>query len=144
MEEARGYVQGPSLIKGILTPEDARIAVQRGFDGIIVSNHGGRSLDYAPSSLEVLESIVAEVNGAVPVLIDSGFRRGSDVMKALALGADGVFLGRASRWGLGAFGPAGAQRVLEIMQQELRDAMALTGRRNLAMIDRTAVTTEFP
>jgi isopentenyl diphosphate isomerase/L-lactate dehydrogenase-like FMN-dependent dehydrogenase len=144
MEEIREYCRVPVIIKGLMTPEDARLAIDRGFDGIIVSNHGGRSLDYAPSTLEVLEDIVTEVDGRVPVMVDSGFRRGSDVMKALALGADAILLGRAARWGLGAFGAGGAQRVLEIMQAELREAMALTGRRNLAMIDRTAVRTDFP
>jgi isopentenyl diphosphate isomerase/L-lactate dehydrogenase-like FMN-dependent dehydrogenase len=144
MEEIREYCRVPVIIKGLMTPEDARLAIDRGFDGIIVSNHGGRSLDYAPTTLEVHEDIVTEVDGRVPVMVDSGFRRGSDVMKALALGADAILLGRAARWGLGAFGAGGAQRVLEIMQAELREAMALTGRRNLAMIDRTAVRTDFP
>jgi 4-hydroxymandelate oxidase len=143
MESLREFVNVPVLIKGILTPEDARICVQRGFDGVIVSNHGARSLDYAPSTLEVLPEIVNAVGGQIPVLIDSGFRRGSDVFKALALGADAACVGRATRWGLGAFGPAGVQRVLEILQAELRDSMARTGRRTLAEIDRSAVTTDF-
>jgi isopentenyl diphosphate isomerase/L-lactate dehydrogenase-like FMN-dependent dehydrogenase len=133
----------PLLIKGVMTASDARICVDRGFDGIVVSNHGGRSMDYVPSTLEVLEEIVQEVGGAIPVLIDSGFRRGSDVFKALALGADAVCFGRAPRWGLGAFGPAGAERVLQILQNELREAMASTGRQNLAAIDRTTIRTDF-
>lgn len=143
MSELRDYVDVPVLMKGILTPEDALICVERGFDGVIVSNHGGRSLDYAPSTLEVLPEIAQAVGGRIPVLMDGGIRRGSDVFKALALGADAVLTGRAIRWGLGAFGPQGAQRVLEILQAELREAMAATGRLDLASIDATAVTTDF-
>jgi 4-hydroxymandelate oxidase len=143
MEQVRDRCRVPVLLKGILTPEDARIAVERGFHGIIVSNHGGRSLDYSPSTLEVLPNIVDVVAGRFPVLIDSGFRRGSDAFKALALGASGVLFGRAPRWGLAAFGPAGAQRILETFQAELKDAMARTGRQTLAAVDRTAVRTDF-
>ncbi len=110
--------------------EDARLCVERGFDGIVVSNHGGRSMDYGPSTLEVLPEIVAAVNGKIPVMIDSGFRRGSDVLKALALGADAVWLGRASRWALGAFGPVGVERLLtEIIFKELVAAAARPERR---------------
>jgi len=109
-----------------------------------VSNHGGRALDYGPATLEALPAIVDEVKGRVPVLIDSGFRTGADVFKALALGAQGVMLGRATRWGLGAFGPAGVQRLLEIVQTELATTMRHAGRATLASIDRTAVRTRFP
>ncbi len=133
----------PVLVKGILTGEDARICVERGFDGVIVSNHGARTLEYVPSTIEVLPEIVDAVGGRIPVLIDSGFRSGVDVFKALALGADAVAIGRPTRWGLGAFGPAGVQRVVEIMQRQLREAMVLTGRSNIASIDRTAVRTNF-
>ena len=90
----------PLLVKGILTAEDAVMCVEHGVDGIIVSNHGGRSMDYGPSTLEVLPEIVAAVNRRVPVLTDSGYRRGADILKALALGADAVLLGRATRWAL--------------------------------------------
>lgn len=144
LDRIRAYVRVPMLIKGILTAEDARISVDRGFDGVIVSNHGARTLDYVPSTLEVLQEIVAEVSGEVPVLIDSGFRRGSDVFKALALGADAVCLGRAARWGLGAFGDQGVTRVLEIVKSELEEAMVLSGRASLADIDTTAVRTALP
>ena len=132
------------LAKGILTGEGARKCLDHGVDGIIVSNHGGRSLDYGPSTLEVLEEVVEAVGGRVPVLIDSGFRRGADVLKALALGADAVCLGRASRWGLGAFGEPGAQKVIEIINTELVDAMAAVGRTSIAAIDRSIVRTNFP
>jgi isopentenyl diphosphate isomerase/L-lactate dehydrogenase-like FMN-dependent dehydrogenase len=132
------------LVKGILTAEDAVICVERGLDGIIVSNHGGRSLDYGPSTLEVLPEIVDAVRGRIPVLVDSGFRRGTDVLKALALGADAVCLGRATRWGLGAFGAPGVQRVLEMLQAELVAAMAAAGRASLAALDGTAVKASFP
>ena len=132
------------LAKGILTGDDAKKCLEHGVDGIVVSNHGGRALDYGPSTLEVLEEVVDAVAGRAPVLIDSGFRRGGDVLKALALGADAVCLGRASRWGLGAFGEPGAQKVIEMVNTELREAMASVGRASLAEIDRSIVTTTFP
>ena len=134
----------PMLAKGILTGEGAKKCLEHGVDGIVVSNHGGRALDYGPSSLEVLEEVVEAVDGRVPVLIDSGFRRGTDVLKALALGADAVCLGRASRWGLGAFGEPGAQKVLEIVNAELKQAMASVGAASLKDIDRSIVKTNFP
>jgi 4-hydroxymandelate oxidase len=144
LDDIRPFIKGPMLVKGIVTAEDAKICVQRGYDGIVVSNHGGRTLDYVPSTLEVLPEIVDAVGGKIPVLVDSGFRRGSDLVKAIALGASAVCLGRAPRWGLGAFGPAGVQRLLEIIQAEFREAMARTGRTTLAALDRTAVRTNFP
>jgi 4-hydroxymandelate oxidase len=144
LDDIRPFVKGPMLVKGIINPDDARICVERGYDGIIVSNHGGRALDYVPSTLEVLPEIVDAVGGKIPVLVDSGFRRGADIVKAIALGANAVCLGRAPRWGLGAFGPAGVQRLLEIIQSEFREAMARTGRTTLAALDRTAVRTNFP
>jgi 4-hydroxymandelate oxidase len=144
LDQIRPLISGPMLVKGILTAEDALLCLEHGAQGIIVSNHGGRSLDYGASTLEVLPEIVDAVRGRVPVLIDSGFRRGADVMKALALGASAVCLGRATRWGLGAFGTPGAQRVIEMVQAELVAAMAAAGRRSLADLDRTAVRTRFP
>ena len=108
-----------------------------------VSNHGGRSLDYGPSTLEVLPEIADAVQGRVPILFDSGIRRGSDILKALALGASAVSLGRVPLWGLAAYGAQGVQKVLEILQAELVQAMAATGRPTLASIDRTLVRTEF-
>jgi isopentenyl diphosphate isomerase/L-lactate dehydrogenase-like FMN-dependent dehydrogenase len=136
-------VKGKLLIKGILDPEDAKLAIEHGADGITVSNHGGRSMDYGPSSLEVLPEIVAAVNGRIPVLFDSGIRRGADIFKALALGANAVQLGRTARWGLGAFGAAGAQRVIEILQAELVQAAAAAGCATLSDINKTTVKTHF-
>ena len=143
-DDLRPMIEVPMLAKGILTGDGAKKCLEHGVDGIIVSNHGGRSLDYGPSTLEVLEEVVEAVGGRVPVLIDSGFRRGADVLKALALGADAVCLGRASRWGLGAFGEPGAQKVIEIINTELVHAMAAVGRTTIAAIDRSIVRTNFP
>jgi 4-hydroxymandelate oxidase len=143
LDQIRPFIRGPMLVKGILTGEDARIALDHGAQGIVVSNHGGRSLDYGPSTIEVLPEIADAVAGRVPILIDSGIRRGTDVFKALALGATVVCLGRAVRWGYGAFGPAGAQKVVELIRAELVAAMAAAGRRAIADLDRSAVATRF-
>jgi len=134
----------PLLAKGILTAEDARLCLEHGLDGVYVSNHGGRSLDYAPATLEVLPEIVDAVKGKVPVLLDGGIRRGSDILKALALGASAVCVGRVPLWGLGSFGPAGVQKVLEILQAELVQAMAAVGTQSIASLDRKCVRTDFP
>jgi isopentenyl diphosphate isomerase/L-lactate dehydrogenase-like FMN-dependent dehydrogenase len=143
IDDVRKMVKGPLLIKGILDSEDAKLAIEHGADAIIVSNHGGRSMDYGPSSLEVLPEIVAAVNGRIPVLFDSGVRRGADIFKALALGANGVMLGRTTRWGLAAFGTAGAQRLIEILQHELVQAAAAAGCAKLSDINKTKVKTHF-
>jgi isopentenyl diphosphate isomerase/L-lactate dehydrogenase-like FMN-dependent dehydrogenase len=143
LDQIRQMVKVPLLVKGILTAEDAALCLEHGVDGIVVSNHGGRSMDYGPSTLEVLPEIVATVTRRIPVLIDSGFRRGSDILKALALGADAVLLGRATRWALGAFGAPGAQRLLEIIQRELVEAAAAAGRPTRASIDASIVRTRF-
>jgi 4-hydroxymandelate oxidase len=144
IDEIRKIVTVPLLVKGILTAEDAVRCLEHGVDGVIVSNHGGRSMDYGPSTLEVLPEIATAINGRIPVLTDSGYRRGSDVLKALALGANAVMLGRATRWALAAFGAPGVQRLLEIVQRELRDAAAAAGRTTLASIDRSVVRARFP
>ena len=143
-EALRSMVQIPLVVKGLLTGEDAALAVENGLDGIIVSNHGGRTLDYTPSTLEVLPEIVDAVGGRIPVLIDGGFRRGSDILKALALGADAVCLGRAYRWGLGSFGPPGVTRVLEMVQTGLAEAMTRCGVSSLDEVDGSLVRTDFP
>jgi len=140
----RPMVKVPLLAKGIVTAEDAKLCLDHGLDGVYVSNHGGRSLDYSPSTLEVLPEIVDAVGGKAPILFDSGVRRGADALKALALGASAICLGRIPRWGLGAYGAPGVQRILELMQAELVDAMSYTGRPTLASIDRTLVRTDFP
>jgi 4-hydroxymandelate oxidase len=144
LDEVRQMIKVPLLVKGILTAEDAALCVERGVDAIIVSNHGGRSMDYGPSTLEVLPEIVDAVKGRIAVITDSGYRRGSDILKALALGANAVLLGRTTRWALGAFGPAGAQRLLELVQRELVDAAAAAGRATMASIDASLVKTQFP
>ncbi|MBI4164535.1 MAG: alpha-hydroxy-acid oxidizing protein [Acidobacteria bacterium] len=115
------------VLKGIIAPEDAALCVKYGFDGMIVSNHGGRAGDFGTSSISVLPEIVAVVKGKIPILVDSGFRRGMDVIKALAMGATAVGICRPYLWGLGAFGQAGVERVLEILRTETRVAMAQAG-----------------
>lgn len=143
IDTVRKMVKGPLVLKGVLEPEDARLAIGHGADAIIVSNHGGRSMDYGPSSLEVLPEVVAAVNGRIPVLFDSGIRRGADIFKALALGASGVMIGRTSRWGLAAFGSAGAQRLIEILQQELVQVAAAAGCAKLSDINKATVKANF-
>ena len=144
VDAIRAYTNVPLLIKGVLTAEDARLAAERGASGVIVSNHGGRYLDYAPSTFEVLPEIVDAVAGRIPVLVDGGFRRGTDIFKALAAGAKAVQVGRPPLWGLGAFGAQGVQRVLEILQGELSMAMAATGCATVAAITRSAVRFDLP
>ena len=125
---------GPVLVKGVLDAEDARLAVANGADGIIVSNHGGRQLDGAPSSIRVLPSIVDAVGSQVEVFMDGGVRSGQDVLKALALGAKGTFIGRAMVYGLGAGGEAGVSRALNIVREEMDITMALMGERDIRNI----------
>jgi 4-hydroxymandelate oxidase len=131
----RGLVPGlPIVVKGLLTAEDAELAVQAGADAIVVSNHGGRQLDSSPAGLDALPEVVAQVAGRVPVLMDGGVRRGVDVLKALALGASGVLVGRPTVWGLAAEGEAGVAGVLAILRAEFENAMALSGCRTVAEI----------
>ena len=120
------------LIKGVLTAADARRAVALGCDGIVLTNHGGRQLDYCVAPIEMLSEIAAEVGGRLPVLIDSGVRRGTDIAKALALGADGVMVGRATLYGLAAAGEPGARRALEMLTVELDRVMGQLGCRTVA------------
>jgi 4-hydroxymandelate oxidase len=129
----------PVLLKGLLTAEDARMAVEAGVEGIIVSNHGGRQLDGAPASLDALPEVVEAVEGSAEVYVDGGVRRGSDVLKALGLGARAVMVGRPVLWGLAANGEAGVGQVLLMLKEELALAMTLAGRRTIADIDRSLV-----
>jgi len=140
--ELADFAKAPVLIKGILTAEDARLAVEHGAAGIVVSNHGGRYLDSAPATIAVLPEIVSSVGGRIPVLIDGGFRRGADILKALALGAKAVLLGRPPLWGLGAYGEAGVTRILQLLETELALAMGLAGRSNLGSLDPSLVRIE--
>lgn len=129
----------PVLVKGILTAEDALLAVEHGADGIVVSNHGGRQLDACPASLDALPEVVEAVGGRLPVLMDGGVRRGTDVLKAMALGAAAVMVGRPAAWALAAEGEDGVAGVLGIFRAEVENAMALTGCRSVAEIGRELV-----
>jgi len=124
------------VIKGIMSSRDARLAIEHGADGIIVSNHGGRGIDTGLSTVEVLPSIVDEVKGEIPVLVDSGFRRGTDIFKALAIGATAVCVGRPYAWGLASFGQEGVEVALDILRSELDVTMRGMGAPNLASISR--------
>jgi isopentenyl diphosphate isomerase/L-lactate dehydrogenase-like FMN-dependent dehydrogenase len=141
LDRLRKTWKGKLFIKGMDTREDARMCVEHGVDGMLVSNHGGRSTETLRSTLEALPEVVAAVNGKIPVFVDGGFRRGTDVFKALALGAKGVGIGRPFLWGLGAFGQAGVDRVIEIMQGELKMVMGNCGTRTVADITRDYIAT---
>ena len=123
----RGRTRLPILVKGVLHPADARLAVEHGVDGLVVSNHGGRQLDGAIASLDALPAVVDAVAGRVPVLVDGGIRRGTDVLTALALGAAAVLIGRPVIWGLAVGGAAGVRHVLELLRADLDRALALAG-----------------
>ena len=131
----RGMTSKPLIIKGILSAEEAELALQHGVDAIVVSNHGGRQLDGAVSSLEALPGIVRQVNGRVPVLLDGGIRRGSDVIIALALGATACLLGRPQLWGVSVAGEAGVRHLLDIYAKEIDLAMGLCGLHRISDID---------
>ena len=134
--EFRRMWDGPFIVKGIMDPRDAREAVNVGADAIVVSNHGGRQLDGALSSIRALPAIVDAVGDAIEVHFDGGIRTGQDVLKALAMGATGTYIGRAYVYGLGAMGEAGVTAALEIIRKELDLSMALCGRRSAAALDR--------
>jgi 4-hydroxymandelate oxidase len=125
------------IIKGLETREDAELACEHGADGIVVSNHGGRALETGRGTIECLPEVVGAVRGRIPVLVDGGFRRGTDVFKALALGARAVGIGRPYLWGLGAFGQPGVERVLEILNAELLLTMRQCGARSVPEITRS-------
>jgi 4-hydroxymandelate oxidase len=139
VEWLRSFTKVPLLLKGILNPADADRAVQSGAGGIMVSNHGGRNLDTVPATIDALPLITEKIAGRVPILMDGGIRRGTDVLKALALGANAVLIGRPYLYGLAADGQNGVTRVLQILQREFLMAMALSGRTSISEIDRSVL-----
>jgi L-lactate dehydrogenase (cytochrome)/(S)-mandelate dehydrogenase len=136
VDELRRTWAGPLILKGVLHPQEARTAVDRGVDALIVSNHGGRQLDGAPATIDALPGIVEAVGGRIPILIDGGIRRGSDVVKALAMGAKACLIGRPQLWGLAVAGEAGVAHMLAIYRQEIDRVMGLCGVTNVAGIDK--------
>ena len=130
----RDQVQGRLILKGIVTAEDAELALEYGVDGIIISNHGGRAEESLISTIEQVPEIAAVVNGRMPIIVDSGFRRGTDVFKALAMGATAVGIGRPHCWGLGAMGQEGVEQVVDILNAELRTTMRQAGCASIAEI----------
>ncbi|MBL9216544.1 MAG: alpha-hydroxy-acid oxidizing protein [Opitutaceae bacterium] len=141
IEWIRGLTRMPVLLKGVMHPGDAETGLKLGADGIIVSNHGGRCLDTQPATIEALPRVADQVAGRVPVIVDGGIRRGTDVVKALALGAAAVQIGRPYVYGLAVGGAEGVAHVVKILRQELLMAMALLGCRNLAAINRSVLWT---
>jgi L-lactate dehydrogenase (cytochrome) len=144
VEWVRDMWPGKLIIKGILDLEDAKTATKTGADAIIVSNHGGRQLDGAPSSISALPRIVDAIGTQKEVLFDGGVRSGQDVLRALALGAKGCLIGRAFLYGLGAGGEAGVTTAIELIRRELDISMALTGVRGIDQIDRSVLADEWP
>jgi 4-hydroxymandelate oxidase len=130
----------PLLVKGVLTAEDARLAAEHGAAGVIVSNHGGRQLDTVLAGADALPEVVDAVGDRLDVLVDGGIRRGTDVVKALALGARAVLIGRPPLWGLAVDGATGVQRVLETLIAELENALTLVGAPRLTDLDRSFLT----
>lgn len=139
IEWLRSFAKIPLLLKGVLNPEDADRGVQAGVAGIMVSNHGGRNLDTVPATIDALPQVADKVAGRVPVFVDGGIRRGTDVLKAIAFGASAVLIGRPYVYGLGAAGQAGVTKVLNILQREFQMAMVLTGRTTIQSIDRAVL-----
>jgi len=135
VDRLRALWPGKLILKGIMRADDAREAARHGVDAIVVSNHGGRNMDSAPSPLAVLPSVVEAVAGRMGVIVDSGVRRGSDIVKALALGADCVLTGRATLYGVGGFGAPGAEKALAILKDEMRRTMAYVGLSRTADVD---------
>jgi 4-hydroxymandelate oxidase len=135
----RESIKAPLVLKGIMHPDEARLAVSRGVDGIVVSNHGGIYTTGFADPTEMLPSVAESVGGKIPVLVDGSYRRGTDILKALALGARAVLLGRPPVWGLAAYGAEGVQAVLEMLQTELARNMAMCGKADVGSIDRTLI-----
>ncbi|MDE1820586.1 MAG: alpha-hydroxy-acid oxidizing protein [Euryarchaeota archaeon] len=139
MERVRESTKLPLVVKGVLTAEDAARAVELGAKGVVVSNHGGRQLDGAPASLRALPEVVRAVGSKAEVYLDSGIRRGSDILAALALGARGVGIGRPVLWALGCGGEAGVAKLLRLLREELETSMRLAGRRSIGEVDSSLV-----
>jgi isopentenyl diphosphate isomerase/L-lactate dehydrogenase-like FMN-dependent dehydrogenase len=139
IDRLRDNLSVPLLLKGIMSPEEATAAVKHGVQGIIVSNYRGRSATGLAAPIEVLPSIADAVGGKIPILIDGSFRRGGDIIKAIALGAKAVLLGRPPLWGLAAYGAEGVQHVIQLLQHELAREMSMCGKVKLADLDRTVV-----
>ncbi len=138
-QRLRKSVSVPVIVKGVLNPADARTAIDKGAQGLIVSNHGGKLVDGLPAGIEALAAVAEAAGDRVPVLADGGFRRGTDILKALALGAKAVLVGRPVLYGLAAYGADGVRTVLEMLHYELSLNMGLCGRANLAALDRSVV-----
>jgi 4-hydroxymandelate oxidase len=141
VKRLRDTVTVKLLLKGIVTSEDAQIAIEHGVDGLIVSNHGGRDEESLRPTIESLPEVIEGVAGKLPVIVDGGIRRGTDIFKAVAMGATAVGIGRPEAWGLGAFGQPGVEAVLEILRRELRTIMRQAGTPSLDKITRNAVVT---
>jgi len=139
LDRLRGIVKGRLIIKGIVTGEDATIAIEHGADGIVVSNHGGRNEETLRASFDCLPEVVAAARGRVPVFLDGGIRRGTDIFKAIGLGAAGVGIGRPQAWGLAAFGQPGVEAVIDILNTELTNIMRQAGTPTVASITREHV-----
>jgi isopentenyl diphosphate isomerase/L-lactate dehydrogenase-like FMN-dependent dehydrogenase len=139
LEQLRQETQMKVLVKGIVTAEDAERSIEYGVDGIIVSNHGGRADDSGRGSIDSLAEVAPAVNGRATLLMDSGIRRGTDILKALALGADAIMIGRPYLWGLGSFGQPGVERALQILRDEFKIAMEFAGTRNINEIGPDAI-----
>jgi 4-hydroxymandelate oxidase len=139
IEWIQSFATTPVLLKGILNPDDAERAVQAGVSGIIVSNHGGRNLDTVPATIDALPRIAERIDQRIPILLDGGIRRGTDVLKAIALGSSAVLVGKPICFGLACGGADGVAKVLQILQRELELAMILTGRASIASIDRSVI-----
>ena len=137
MDQLRDFTDTKLLLKGIVTGEDAELALEHGADGLIVSNHGGRAENSGRGTIESLPEVVNAIQGRIPILVDSGFRRGVDVFKALAIGADAVCIGRPYLWGLSAYGQSGVEAVLDLLRNELVMMMQQAGTTNLASINRS-------
>ena len=144
VEWLQSIAKVPLLLKGILTGDDAARAVEHGAQGIVVSNHGARNLDTLPATIDALPEVVARVAGRIPLLLDGGIRRGTDVVKALARGASAVLIGRPYAYGLAAGGAEGVARVVGILREELQAAMALLGRAAVADVDRSIFWAPLP